>query len=218
VVLGAKTLEVEIVGNEWWESLLGPALIATAAVIAAFVAAYTANKRQREQLSHDRALKARDHLRNTLDDAVERVIGAVEVYAEFAAYIGVNESLRQRNLKVLADADSTEEEKKSARNSNKEILAENSAFSEKATARGAELIATQGRLRLRLGSTDPIVEAYEELVGSYMKLENNLAQGVIRNRDQDKREEGEEADQQTTEDFQQFMRTCEAWFVQTKSE
>lgn len=51
-------VDVHLVGSDpWWHQVIGPALIAVTAIVAAYIAARTANHRQQEQLSHDRELQ-----------------------------------------------------------------------------------------------------------------------------------------------------------------
>ena len=51
-------ISVHLVGGDpWWHQVIGPALIALTAVVAAWIAARTANRRQQQQLSHDRDLQ-----------------------------------------------------------------------------------------------------------------------------------------------------------------
>jgi hypothetical protein len=43
-------------GDPWWHQVIGPTLIALTAIVAAWIAAGTANRRQQQQLLHDRDL------------------------------------------------------------------------------------------------------------------------------------------------------------------
>ncbi|HWM64048.1 MAG TPA: hypothetical protein VNP96_08705 [Solirubrobacterales bacterium] len=50
-------MDVHLVGGIPGHQVIGPALIAATAIVAAWIAARTANRRQQEQLSHDRELQ-----------------------------------------------------------------------------------------------------------------------------------------------------------------
>jgi hypothetical protein len=63
----------EIGGDSLLESLTGPALIAIAAIVAAFVAAYVARRNHAHQLDHDRSLRDLDHARQSIGAAVETI-------------------------------------------------------------------------------------------------------------------------------------------------
>ncbi len=93
-------VDVHLVGGDpWWHQVIGPALIAVTAIVAAYISARTANHRQQEQLSHDRELhgaqlaydlelqeaqlaydreqRNRQHVRDTIDSAVGSLYAAM---------------------------------------------------------------------------------------------------------------------------------------------
>jgi hypothetical protein len=83
----AQPLEVEEVGTSFLEGLAGPALIAVAAIIAAFLAAWVARRNHAEQLANDRALRDLDHARQSIGAAVERVVEAREAVAKLSVVV-----------------------------------------------------------------------------------------------------------------------------------
>jgi hypothetical protein len=212
-------LEVEISedGDPLW-SLLGPALIAAAAVIAATVAARTANSRQREQLAHDRALRAREHIRDTVDAAADRAIAALEAFTDFEVEIDENERIRSEQSELLASEHASLEEKVAARKRLRGLVEESAAAGETASARAAEVIATQARLRLRLGVSDPIVICSKVMAEKFVDLEVKLGAGLDQNRSDEEIASAKEADKVATRAFRQFMSTCEAWFMKLSEE
>ena len=73
-----QPLEVEEVGRSFLEGLAGPALIAGAAIVAAFVAAWVARHNHAEQLASDRALRDLDHARQAVSSAVDKLAEAMD--------------------------------------------------------------------------------------------------------------------------------------------
>ena len=66
----AVVQEVELVSNEsWWSENIGPLVVAGAAVFAASLAAWIADRNHKRQLVHDRDLQNQDHIREVLDAA-----------------------------------------------------------------------------------------------------------------------------------------------------
>jgi hypothetical protein len=96
----SQPLEVHQVGGaSFLESLIGPLLIAAAAVLAASLAAWVARKNHSEQLANDRAMRNLDHARRSIGAAVETIqegihdLTTLDTRAVFA-------SEATRNLKI----------------------------------------------------------------------------------------------------------------------
>ncbi len=69
-----QPLEVhQVGGTSFLESLIGPLLIAVAAVAAASLAAWVARKNHGEQLENDRAMRDLEHARRSIGAAVETI-------------------------------------------------------------------------------------------------------------------------------------------------
>jgi len=211
-------LEVELKGGGSLLDLIGPALLALAAIAAAAVAARTANIRQREQLAHDRALRAREHVRDTIDVAADRAIAALEAYTSLEVEIEVNEETRAEKLEVLESETATDAEKEAAKKALPRLVDETSVVAEKANKHGMEIVATQQRLRLRLGENDPLVTSMKTLALQFIDLEKKLIVAPSKNRDEAQKSKAEEADKATTEAFREVMRACEAWFENIEAE
>jgi len=80
-----QPLEVQEVGGDGFlEGIAGPALIAVAAIVAAFVAAWVARRNHEEQLGNDRSLRDLDHARQSINSAVETVAEAVDACSGLA--------------------------------------------------------------------------------------------------------------------------------------
>src|SRR5690242_10801823 len=95
-----EPVEIEIVGGDGFIpillTLLGPILVALAAVVAAFVAARTANRRQQRQLSHDLVVRSMEHIRDAIDTAVEGVHETVKAMADLELSVPAWEESKQR--------------------------------------------------------------------------------------------------------------------------
>lgn len=63
----------QVGGPSFLESLIGPLLIAAAAVLAASLAAWVARKNHSEQLESDRAMRDLEHARRSIGSAVETI-------------------------------------------------------------------------------------------------------------------------------------------------
>lgn len=149
-------------GESWINHNSGSLLVALAAIVAASLAAYTANRRHGEQLAHDREMRNRDHTRDTLDAAVKGVSTAIDSTSNFAAAV---ETVGPRlpdlhretdpNLNDKVPADKVEH---LAEIKEELSLARNAAHD----ARTA-MHANQLRLEIRLGENHPIVASHNQL-------------------------------------------------------
>jgi hypothetical protein len=101
-----QPLEVqEVGGDSLLEGLAGPALIAVAAIIAAFVAAWVARRNHEEQLGHDRGLRDLDHARQSINSAVETVAEAVNACSGLAVAAWAASEARERAEEAQSETD-----------------------------------------------------------------------------------------------------------------
>jgi len=167
--------KVEVVGEDSQLkvllTLVGPILIAGAAVFAAWVARKTTNERQAEQLAHDserqemqlehdREIRDREHLRNVMEGVFTGIAQALDVVADVAVSVGAYEQLEEKMTTVDSLPESEAQEK------NDEIrkgLAELNGLVEKAGDATNSLMYDTARLRLYLGKEDPVVLAHTVL-------------------------------------------------------
>jgi hypothetical protein len=119
-------MDVHLVGGDpWWHQVIGPALIAATAIVAAWIAARTANRRQQEQLSHDlelqkaqlvhdrelqgaqlaydREQRNRQHVRDTIDSAVRGLYAAMRQSAEYQGLILTGDEKRDEYRRIADD-------------------------------------------------------------------------------------------------------------------
>jgi hypothetical protein len=225
---GALSLDVHLTGGSaWWFDLLGPMLLSLTAVAAAIIAARTANKRQEEQLFHDRELqkeqlaydreqRTRQHVRDTIDEAVREWDEAVRAIARYEGRVEKEDS-RLGFSGEVADESLSETARSQAKESLSEELGEIAERKEKAQEFAADLISTELRLILRLGESHPVVEAYEAFRGAYLDR-NRLLRRI--NLDvalgDRKSEEIREAGSAMTRAASKFLAACEAWFQESQ--
>lgn len=85
---------VELVSNgSWLSENIGSIVIAVAAITAAFLAAFVADRNHKRQLAHDRFLHNRDDTRAVMDAAVEAMSDASEAFTDYV-YMGDSETER----------------------------------------------------------------------------------------------------------------------------
>ncbi len=82
-----QPLEVEQVGGSVFEGLIGPIIIALAAIFAASLAAWIARRNHGQQLRHDREMRDLSHARASLSSAVETVAEAVDSVSALATAV-----------------------------------------------------------------------------------------------------------------------------------
>lgn len=81
----AVVQEVELVSDQsWWSENASSVLLAVAAIGAAFLAAWVANRNHKRQLAHDRDLQNQDHIREVIDAAS---LSATDAHAALGDYV-----------------------------------------------------------------------------------------------------------------------------------
>lgn len=86
--------EVELVSDQSWLSEnLGSVVVAVAAITAAFLAAWVANRNHKGQLAHDRFLQNQEDTRAVMDAAVEAMSDASEAFTDYV-YMGGSDTER----------------------------------------------------------------------------------------------------------------------------
>jgi hypothetical protein len=186
-----QPLEVEEVGRSFFSGLAGPALVAAAAIIAAFLAAWVARRNHAEQLANDRRLRDLDHARRSLDGAVQNISEAVRVLSELHLQAWKTDRA-QRASRAAHDASEefwpphprTEDQEEAiglqARREEEEALKTATAAAQEATDElGALQEAQQGawaiqgrleadrlRLRIAIGDESLVVKSHAKLTGA----------------------------------------------------
>lgn len=155
-----EPIEVELVGGE--ADLLGPLLIAGAAILAAAVAAYW----QWRQLRHDREVRDREFIRNSISQAVASLATAID---DMSGFSGATHSVDQ--------AEEETRELRTKRHSDTELSgslkAEARATEKARDARQAvrsslmRMITDNLHLRVALGANDPVVVSHGDLCEAF---------------------------------------------------
>jgi len=227
---------VKLLGNRGLIYELGPLLIASAAALAAWLAARYArlrqeaqlehdsarqekqlehdSARQEKQLEHDRVLKKSDRARETIDSAISVAIVTWRATTAYRTAIQVREPARQDALAVLASGQASPQEKASAETKLtriRDILHDRLDNSHSATM---ELRFEFWRIRVRLGSEHQIVACYRELADASDLIHETSRLGQTKDRTDDEKQAGEDAAQKRTKAFQAFISACEAWFIE----
>lgn len=210
-----EPVEVKLVGQDWIIGLVGPTLLAIAAIVAASLAAYVASRNHREQLDHDRALRERDHTRNVLDAAIEDVMATVERLSALSVATEAMEKKRDKYDATLQDDDADPDSKADARSGLTEISKTLSARSKETATKILEMHVGNGRLKLRFGVLGDIPVAHDELGDACRKYLKTLSLAASKNRTEEQEKETGEADTECTEAFATLMVLCEEWFAGT---
>jgi hypothetical protein len=176
-------LEVELIGNgeglSTFLTVLGPVLIASAAVAAAFIARKTANERQEKQLAHDterqevalahdRALRDREYLRETVSSVLENAINMTR--ATFDLEVALQKIATQSEAQQLNDVDVEAHD----RIEKASLKAREDHATARRESHQASLVTVTDNVRLRalLGKEHPIVESHLQLVDAYEAWHN----------------------------------------------
>jgi hypothetical protein len=214
----AETIIFSVVG-----AIFGSLVVAGAAVLAARLAARTANERQEKQLSadfdrhkaqlaHERKLRSEEHIRNAIDMA------AIAVHEQLSCLSGlsvplINENTSRARLREKIENATDEEIRKDLRKELHERLQALHESSAEVIEQKKEMLAIKTSLQLRLPVKDPIVLAYQRFADAYdahhMLLQKGI-KSVLTDKDQ--------AEIVGTHDtfegaLRNFLVACHAWFV-----
>jgi hypothetical protein len=213
-------LKVELVGEEGalaiFLTVLGPLLIAGAAVIAALVARRTANERQAEQLAHDserqreqlrhdssrqerqlqhdREMRQKEHARGAVDSVIEEVQETLDtlIDLEFEAK-KCEEKRRKAPSQSTADTSALRKSRK--------------AF----TGKMLEFHGAIARVMVRLGAVRDIPDKLGALFEAWDDLGKSLFTAIDTNRSDKELGEFEEKKEKAGAAFTELMIACERW-------
>jgi hypothetical protein len=194
-------IEVTLVGGEStalhvFLALAGSVVIAAAAVAAAMIARKTANERQQEQLAHDtlrqeralehdREMRDRDFLRQTVSSALENAISTTEAISGFKAKVSQAEE-RRRVVNTHAE-DEESEEHVEAWKALVETMGEVAPAMDEAHRASIAALTDNVRLRSLLGENSPVVKAHLKLVHAYrdwFDTQTSIADGTAESEDE----------------------------------
>ena len=217
-------VEVHLIGGDpWWQELVGPVLLAATAIIAAWIAAKTANQRQaaqlandqelqKAQLAYDREQRNRQHVRDAVDDAVRGVDAALRLMFEYEALIVVGDAQRTERRNVLGDEEASSVVKREALETLKEETDEIHAKSQAVYDATIDLASENLRLSLRLGNDHRIVKGQQALRDAYSTRHEVLEPLRKRPLTDKDRQEIDAASESTLAAFHSFFEGCRRWF------
>jgi hypothetical protein len=230
-VLGVVPQPLEVKDVSEGVSLLGPILIAVTAILGAVLAAYTANQRhrrqlehdtqrqkeqlaqdtqrQKEQMAHDFAMRKREHSRDALDAALELV---TEVHGAFGDLEGTIDAYERERSQWLAALQPENPDEKVVRSELAKVDLEIKKAGIKFSEKIAEMFPATTRLRLRLGTKDPISKQYEKLLNAWLALEDLLVAAAEANRSQQQIDAANEVNRAAADEYAALMIECERWF------
>ena len=194
-----EPLEVKLVHEGGLLELLGPALIAAAAVVAAAVAAYTANKRHAAQLLHDRELRDREEVGKVVDSAIDAANGALKAWSRFGGQVESAE--RARSAEEPAQA---------------QTRAVRSALGEsyqQAYSLITEMMGNTLRLAVRLGEDHAVTESCDEMARGYLDLGKSLEGAIRSNRTDDLKAREKELNRKASDLHEKFLKACRNWLL-----
>lgn len=193
ILLGAAVQKVELVGGESWLSQnLGSFVLA----VAAFLAAYVALRNHQQQLRHDRSLRNRDYVRETIDASAAAASEMRIAVDNFLAAVHTVESRRDQNPPGSAEA----------------VVRTGEEMKTKIIEHMFTMREMKARLEIRLENTDPVVTAYGKLRTAINSLYSEAAPGLEENREQDLRDSDEDRTERTQRATGAFLAACREWF------
>ena len=221
-------IEVRLTGGKpWWHELIGPVLLSLTAVAAAAIAAKTANSRQAaqlasdselqsklqsERLAYDREQRNRQHIRDTVDEAMRGVDSAFRIIAEYEATIVVNESERTENRKVMDDDGVPLDERSKKLEALSDEINQLSVAGEAVYDAGTDLLSENLRLAVRLGKGHPIVKSHGSFHDAYSKRHETLKPLSKRPITDDDRSRLDAENNATSSLAANFLERCREWF------
>lgn len=230
-------IEVKLVGADdalaVFLAVLGPLLIAGAAVIAALVARRTANERQQEQLahdterqkeqlahdterqerqlSHDRAMRDRDYLFQTVGTVYENLEEANQTVIRVSGLVGSLESTRTKLSDARKEAIPSWISHLSERlDDYSREVAEAMDLAHPATM---QLWADTARLRLVLPLDNEVVDAHKELADATRRWYDAIKEGYYGgNRDSEEMDRSKKTSREAADAQFRFEKACRAAF------
>jgi hypothetical protein len=207
-------------GPAWWLSFIGPVLAAVTAIAAAAIAARTANRRQREQLAHDRALQSdqlaydreqrnRAHARDALDDAIAGADAAIQQLAQWRVAIFSTEDRRSELREAVKGGVASVAEFEELKGETAKLHQEGQDLYD-----ASILMTSQGlRLGIRLGLEHPLVKAHDDFGSRFSERHELLQPLTLRAAIDEDREALDKVEQADTIAFGVFVESCEHWLL-----
>lgn len=205
VLLAVAPLEVKLVSEGFSiTDLIGPFLLALAAIGAAYLAAATAKANHRRQLDSDRELRDREHIRDVLDTVAERSQATSWAIRDWRHKLAKSEKARdvlqlsgeidvERRLKEISGA----------------VLDEALELNQQ----GQEMVFDTIRLTLRLGVDHEIVACHDRWSDELIALSDAREVVADRNRSAEEITEDRELEKRVSKASTNFLAACTRWFT-----
>jgi hypothetical protein len=214
VLLAAKKpVAIEVVGESWWHNLIGPGLIAIAAIVAAAVAAYVAIHNHRLQLEHDREERDREHARESIRAASETVAETLDPLGTYE--LAVRDDDKATKHAETLEGSGDEEAKEAAEKAQLKAAEEVHEAREKVGDLVIKMTVDSIGLRTSFGSRSPVFQSYRDLSRAFNRRFRACAP-TTEGRVQRETAEGDSEVKKTRVALNAFQEACEEWAVQQR--
>lgn len=186
--------KVELVGGESWFEHNS---VAIAAITAAALAAFVAIVNQRAQLKHDRKMRNRDHIRDTIDNAIDTANRTRTAMRQFLSTLTTAEDQRSEHDVELPP----------------EMVNRLTQLREKTISNIRSMRSAQTRLESRLEEDDSVVDAHKAMLSAFLTVFENTFKGIRANRPSATREEDSQREEELKSAFVGFQNACRDWFA-----
>lgn len=201
--------------ESWLTQNAGSFAVALAAIVAAGLAAFVATRNHQHQLSNDRDIRNRAHIRNTLDVAVEGATSAINETTGFSSFLEVGVAMSE----IDGDAPSAEEHEEFAsayQGWGDELMAKMMSADNAVLAMRTHNI----RIELRLGEDHPITVHHERLRAGLAEWDEALRRsardatpaGLDQAEDEKHQAEDEKHLDRLATVLNEFRIECRRWF------
>lgn len=219
MVLGlTEPIDVHLTGGD---ALPGQLLIAALALIGVLITVWTANRRHREQLAHDRELRAedlahdrhmrdREHVRMAVDQALDRLTESVSALSRATTTAATVEDVRdeERQAEESGDEERQLDLIKESMKTEGDLAA---ALRESHQATTAQMQATL-RLRMWVGADEPMTDTHADLADQLRAWHSATAETIAANRDEQQLEHEVAVRDEVPERVRDFEQACWAYF------
>jgi hypothetical protein len=190
--------KVELLGGEGW---LEHNSVALAAIGAASLAALVSIFNRRAELRHDREMRNRNHLRETLDLSFDEVRQAIQVVSHM---MGLVHGIEEWRSQAVPDS---EEQTPLIEKLNHEL----EAARETTKAAILDLFTTTARLQMRFGSSHPITAQHEKFRLVIDALSERAPFSLDENRAQEERDTDIKLREESGAAYAEFREACFDW-------
>jgi hypothetical protein len=204
-----KPIAIEMVGESWWHGLLGPALLAVAAIVAAGLAAYVAIRNHRDQLAYDRAIRDREYGRESIRAATETIVETLDPLNTYELAIRANDKATKHAEPVENSANEQAEASEQLKRRTKRVRMTRDNVGPLLIKMTADSIS----LRIALGADEPVVKRYRELSKAFndrfrmcAPTDEGRAKREVAVRDGDPQAKAKAA-------LEAFQTACEEWDI-----